>query len=211
MCRNGVLDGTEPPEACECREHDCHTCIVNSRGQTCVSCQNRRYLFQGRCRRAYVCESFNLVPHGLGLVGRECRPPHTCRFGVTDQDGRSCRCSQPGCQVCTRKVGWPEMCHTCGQQMYLLNETCVSSCPPDRHESGLGRLGRHCQTYPFTCQWSRVFDPAAGLYTSRPCSCAAIHHQCVACAVSDAADQLCTRCEPGYVVHQGSCQAVGDE
>jgi len=108
--------------------------------KVCTRCTDARYLTpDGQCVKETSCPE-ETVPAGVGNNGRECRPPFTCKQGVTvsgrDRDS-SCTC-QGGCRKCSwRKAGY--RCLACERGLYELDGECSVKCPTGFSHVGVGR------------------------------------------------------------------------
>jgi len=100
----------------------------------CTSCNDDRILLRGRCNVRINCRGNRILSGRL--------------------QGQSCRCTQPECYYCVREP-WGDTCHRCRSGFYLLNGTCVASCPDSMANSGISLWGRRCLE-PHTCRGNRI-------------------------------------------------------
>ena len=139
--RNTLLLG----ESCSCNA-DCHTCewASGTAGQ-CIKCKNEAYLLDGECV-ATCPDGFDSL--GSGSFGKECveltsAADDQCQ-GITLRDaGTSCRCASD-CHTCAWVNGLPSTCSLCKNSAFLLDGTCVESCPAGYDEDPNGRFGSLC-------------------------------------------------------------------
>lgn len=173
------------PSNCGTPERGGGTCRVRSSDSAviCTSCNEGRVRFRGRCLQSYACRAFKVV---FGpLIGESCACDSHCHYCVVTSEGQRCnRC----------RDGW-----------YLLNNTCVESCPADMTSSGISLWGRRC-LQPFSCRGRAIttFDATFG------CECPApgngFNGNCHICDFrAGEYGQHCTRCKNGKFLHNHTC------
>ena len=169
MCEgNSDLEG----EACSCSElGDCHACTLTllngeRRAQTCSKCKNEAYLLAGECFP--TCPSGTLA-QGQGKFGRTCAPvpaasttaPATVSTAseapptspavelCADPSDSSCSCNAiEDCFACSVDGNAAVTCLGCRNGAFLLEGTCVASCPPGFVGEGESELRRRCVPVP---------------------------------------------------------------
>jgi hypothetical protein len=88
------------------------------------------------------------------------------RIQSGSQAGSSCRCIDTHCHFCNRAAEG-DTCRVCRDGWYLLDATCVESCPTGQAMLGIGDFKRRCMA-PFECQNGRL----QGMDVGYGCKCA---------------------------------------
>ena len=226
-CKGGKI--VTPPkyagEACKCSSPDCFYCAVDAARdrETCKSCRNGAYFYDGDCHASCSDVSPALVSLGTGAFKRRCIDnPFACRKGrlVQSVTGAQldvpfgCKCpnadnTKPdaNCHTCEFRAGEAgQQCTVCRNRHYLHQDRCLTSCStvglaPYLPSGGAGGL---CIA-PFVC--TEGADEADGV---TECSCPRSVGKggaCVSCTMSLDGPQ-CHRCdrESGRpFLHAGIC------
>jgi len=149
----------------------------------CLSCNKNKLLIAGIdleagdygfCKLQYRCLNAKIETQG-------------------DIFGRDCKCDERRCHRCD-KTAAGDVCLKCKGEKYLLNGTCVDTCPPSMTSVGNKVIGRRC-SLPFTCD-SNI---AKGEGVSGKCICSTTahknHNDCKVCDFEAGAfGQTCTKC-----------------
>ena len=165
-------DGGGCPRNCGQADRGGGTCRTNGR---CLSCNENRLRVNGICVQSLSCK------------GR--------RIQSGSMTGAGCRCLDDSCHFCTRVVDG-DTCRVCRDGAYLLDGSCVASCPAGMASMGIGGFKRRCLA-PFECQNGRIIGSDA----SYGCKCATDEMAPSSCQhCSFRADEFgthCTRCLGG--------------
>lgn len=127
------------------------------------------------------------------------------RIQSGSQAGASCRCVDANCHYCVRTVNG-DTCRVCKSSHYLLNGTCVATCPAGKTSSGTSTYRRRCED-PFTCQSGRITDRAVAF----GCACPNVNNTarapCHICLFrADEHGQHCIKCKSAKFLHENVCR-----
>ena len=169
------------PRNCGASSNGGGTCRTNGR---CLSCNANKVLQSGRCYSAIACK------------GR--------RIQSGSQVGSTCRCLDDHCHYCNRHAEG-DTCRVCRDGWYLLNATCIESCPSGATSLGIGNFKRRCME-EFACAAGRI----QGQSLAYGCKCATDDMGPAACQNcefrADEFGQHCTKCNGGKFLFNHRCQ-----
>eukprot|EP00040_Diaphanoeca_grandis_P037647 m.247416 g.247416 ORF g.247416 m.247416 type:complete len:2734 (-) comp33855_c1_seq1:19-8220(-) len=149
----------------------------------CSACDTNKLLVAGDCLRLVFCLNRKI------LYGR--------------QQNETCKCLDNNCHYCKRIPGG-DTCRKCKNGFYLLDGTCVQSCPPQYASSGVADIGRKC-TEPHVCLNGKVLAE-----TTSKCKCTAPpgvqKSNCHTCLFeAGGVGDVCLRCENSKYLNGSVC------
>lgn len=177
-----TLPTPSPTPACP---QNCGDGACNLDGR-CLGCSANRLLLHGRCLQSISCRRRRVQSGSLA--------------------GATCRCGIGHCHFCIQNhVG--EVCRRCRDGAYLLDGTCVQSCPANMASSGINLFGRLCLA-PFTCRGGRILESSVSYGCKCPGEGNTPGGSCHVCEhrAGEIGDH-CTRCSGGRYLWENRCRA----
>ncbi|XP_076845202.1 proprotein convertase subtilisin/kexin type 5b isoform X2 [Brachyhypopomus gauderio] len=137
------------------------------------------------------------------------RSTSSCPPGTFFSERGNCRPCQPGCLLCEG----PVQCLHCGSAHFLLNQTCVATCPDGYYGDEDGRECTRCSATCATCSSRHSTDcltcEAGRFENEGRCveDCPSRFYGNVTMGTCERCDQSCTECSGGSNKH---CLACGE-